>query len=92
MVFGPPPIELGSLFVGKREFSVPLGVGEALPKSDGQFSSIAGRKLQQLGQRMGFHAVILSRSASRRNRGRGQHARAGYDGLDGPTLLVACLG
>jgi hypothetical protein len=70
----PPPIELGSLFIGKREFSLPLGVGEAFPESQGQFSAVAGWKFQQLGQGTGFHSVILSRESRARQRNRPRSA------------------
>jgi hypothetical protein len=66
-VLGPSTIELCALFFGERKFSVTLYVGKAFPKSDCKFSPIAGRKLQELGKRVGFHAVILSREVSCRN-------------------------
>lgn len=67
-VLGPSTIELCTLFVGEREFSLALHVGKAFPKSHRKFSTIAGRKFQELGKRAGFHGVILSRGVSCRNR------------------------
>ena len=66
-MLGPSTIELYPLFLGERECSLTLCVGKAFPKSDCKFGSIAGRKLQQLGKRVWFHAVILSREVSCRN-------------------------
>ena len=67
-VLGPSTIELCPLFVGEREFSLALHVGKACPKSHRKFSTIAGRKLQELRKRAGFHGVILSRGVSCGNR------------------------
>jgi len=67
-VLGPSTIELYPLFVGEREFSLPLHVGKALPKRHRKFSTIAGRQFQELRKRAGFHGVILSRRVSCGNR------------------------
>jgi len=66
-VLGPSTIELYPLFLGERDCSLTLCVGKAFPKSHCKFGSIAGRKLQQLGKRVWFHVVILSREVSCHN-------------------------
>jgi len=60
-VFGPPPIKFGTLFVGEGQFTVTLGVGETLPKRHGELGPITGWKLEELRERGGLHALILSR-------------------------------
>jgi hypothetical protein len=66
-MLGPSTIELSPLFFGECELSLTLSVGKTLPESHCEFSPVAGRKFQELGKRVGFHAVILAREGSCRN-------------------------
>jgi len=92
-VLGPPTIDRCPLFVGEREFSLALTDGKALPKSHRKFSSIAGRKFQELGKRAGFHAVILSHGVSCRNRPvRSLGTRVATEPWHGPAGLPAWFG
>lgn len=57
----PTPIEFSPLVVAQFERAFALRIREALPKGNGEFRPIPGRKLQELGKGARRHGLIVSR-------------------------------
>lgn len=62
-MFGPAPIELGTLPFCQLQFGVSFGVSEAIPESHCELGTVTGREFEQLGKRARWHNRMVSRWA-----------------------------
>ena len=74
-MFRPTTIELGAVIVGKLKSAITLGVTEAFPERNRDFHAVAGRKLEEVSERIGSHGVIVTRLE------RARKIRCGLSGL-----------